>query len=64
MHVIVLGSGVIGVTSAYYLANQGHQVTVLDGSQDPPSRPATPTLARSRPVTRPPGPRRGSPSRH
>ncbi|MDO4222698.1 MAG: D-amino acid dehydrogenase [Acinetobacter sp.] len=30
MHVIILGSGVIGVTSAYYLAKQGVQVTVID----------------------------------
>lgn len=30
MKVIVLGAGVIGVSSAYFLARQGHQVTVLD----------------------------------
>jgi len=30
MRVVILGSGVIGVTSAYYLAKAGHQVTVLD----------------------------------
>lgn len=30
MHVIVLGSGVIGLTSAYYLAKQGAKVTVID----------------------------------
>ena len=30
MRVIVIGSGVIGVTSAYYLAKQGHDVTVLE----------------------------------
>ncbi|WP_238864875.1 D-amino acid dehydrogenase [Achromobacter xylosoxidans] len=30
MHVIVLGSGVIGTTAAYYLARQGAKVTVLD----------------------------------
>lgn len=30
MRVIVLGSGVIGVASAYYLARQGAEVTVLD----------------------------------
>lgn len=30
MHVIVLGSGVIGLTSAWYLAQAGHQVTVVD----------------------------------
>ncbi len=30
MHVLVLGSGVIGVTTAYYLAKAGHAVTVVD----------------------------------
>ena len=30
MKVLVLGSGVIGVTSAWYLAKSGHEVTVLD----------------------------------
>jgi D-amino-acid dehydrogenase len=30
MRVIVLGSGVIGVASAYYLAEAGHEVVVLD----------------------------------
>jgi len=30
MRVLVLGSGVIGVTSAYYLAKDGHEVTVID----------------------------------
>ena len=30
MRVIVLGSGVIGVTSAYFLAQAGHDVTVVD----------------------------------
>lgn len=30
MKVIILGSGVIGVTSAYYLAKAGHEVTVID----------------------------------
>ena len=30
MKVIVLGSGVIGTASAYYLAQQGHEVTVID----------------------------------
>ena len=35
MHVIILGSGVIGVTSAYYLAKQGAKVTVLDRQPNP-----------------------------
>ena len=30
MQVLILGSGVIGVTSAWYLARAGHQVTVVD----------------------------------
>ncbi|WP_323011900.1 D-amino acid dehydrogenase [Castellaniella sp.] len=30
MKVLVLGAGVVGVTSAYYLALQGHDVTVID----------------------------------
>ena len=30
MHVVVLGAGVIGVTTAYYLSEQGHSVTVVD----------------------------------
>ena len=30
MNIIVLGSGVVGVTSAYYLARHGHNVTVID----------------------------------
>jgi D-amino-acid dehydrogenase len=33
--VVVLGSGVIGVTSAYYLARAGHEVTVIDRQPEP-----------------------------
>jgi D-amino-acid dehydrogenase len=35
MKVIVLGSGVIGVTSAWYLAAAGHEVTVVDRQAAP-----------------------------
>ena len=35
MKVIVLGSGVIGVTTAYYLACAGHEVTVVDRQPKP-----------------------------
>lgn len=35
IRVIVLGSGVIGVASAYYLARQGAEVTVLDRQSGP-----------------------------
>ncbi|XPE46947.1 FAD-dependent oxidoreductase [Shigella flexneri] len=30
MHVVILGSGVVGVTSAWYLSQAGHQVTVIN----------------------------------
>ncbi len=33
MKVIVLGAGVIGVSTAYFLAKSGHEVTVIDKSQ-------------------------------
>lgn len=35
MQITVLGSGVIGVTTAYYLAKQGHEVTVIDRESGP-----------------------------
>lgn len=34
MHVIVLGAGVIGTTTAYYLARLGHRVTVIEREDD------------------------------
>ena len=35
MRVLILGSGVIGVTSAYYLAKKGFDVTVIDRQPAP-----------------------------
>jgi len=35
MKIAVLGSGVIGVTSAYYLAKAGHEVSVIDRQHGP-----------------------------
>ncbi len=35
MKVLVLGSGVIGVTSAWYLSRAGHDVTVVDRQAEP-----------------------------
>ncbi|KVP56482.1 amino acid dehydrogenase [Burkholderia ubonensis] len=35
MRVAILGSGVVGVTNAYYLARAGHEVTVIDRAQGP-----------------------------
>ncbi|WP_281419192.1 D-amino acid dehydrogenase [Ancylobacter sonchi] len=35
MKIVILGAGVIGVTTAWYLAKSGHQVTVLDRQTGP-----------------------------
>jgi D-amino-acid dehydrogenase len=35
MKIVVLGAGVIGVTSAWYLAAAGHEVTVVDRQAEP-----------------------------
>jgi D-amino-acid dehydrogenase len=35
MKVLVMGAGVIGVTTAYYLAKSGHEVTVIDRQSGP-----------------------------
>ena len=35
MKILILGSGVIGAASAYYLARAGHQVTVVDRQSGP-----------------------------
>lgn len=35
MKVVILGAGVIGVSSAYYLAKAGHEVTVIDRQPGP-----------------------------
>ncbi|MDX1483600.1 MAG: D-amino acid dehydrogenase [Alphaproteobacteria bacterium] len=35
MKILVLGAGVIGVTSAYYLAEDGHEVTVIEKREGP-----------------------------
>ncbi|MBP7063370.1 D-amino acid dehydrogenase [Ferrovibrio sp.] len=37
MHVLVIGAGVIGMTTAWALARDGHQVTVLDAGPEPAS---------------------------
>ena len=35
MQILILGSGVIGTTAAYYLSQEGHEVTVLDRQSGP-----------------------------
>ena len=37
MKALVMGGGVIGVTTAYYLARDGHEVTILDRQPQPAS---------------------------
>ena len=58
LKVLVLGSGVIG-TSAWYLAREGHEVTVLERQAARRWRPASPMPAKSRPAI----PRLGRPRR-
>lgn len=36
MRVVILGSGVVGVASARYLNQAGHEVTVIDREPGPP----------------------------
>ena len=35
MRIVILGAGVIGVTSAWYLAQAGHEVVVIDRQAGP-----------------------------
>ncbi|WP_145579398.1 FAD-dependent oxidoreductase, partial [Yersinia massiliensis] len=35
MRIVILGSGVVGVASAWYLAKDGHDVTVIDRQDGP-----------------------------
>lgn len=35
MKIAILGAGVIGVTTAHYLARQGHEVVVIDRQTGP-----------------------------
>ena len=60
MRVLVLGSGVIGTTSAWYLRQAGFEVTVIDRQPGPAlERPALPMPASCRSATPRPGrPRR------
>lgn len=47
MRVVILGSGVVGVTSAWYLAKEGHDVTVIDRQDGPPRKPVPVTQVKS-----------------
>ncbi len=35
MRVVVLGAGLLGVTAAYYLAKEGHEVAVIERRPEP-----------------------------
>ena len=35
MHLLILGSGLLGVSAAYYLSQLGHEVTVVDRQANP-----------------------------
>jgi len=56
MKVVVLGAGIIGVSTAWYLLEQGHEVTVVDRQKMRRWRPASPTARRSRSASASRGP--------
>jgi len=56
MRVLVLGSGVVGTASAYYLARAGFEVVVVDRQ---PAVAMETQLRQRRPRFRPAMPRRG-----
>ena len=46
MKVVVLGAGVVGVSTAWFLAKAGREVIVIDRRRKPASKPAMPMAAR------------------
>ena len=63
MRVVVLGSGVVGVTSAWYLSRAGHQVTVIDRQPAAGMETSFANAGRSRLAIPRPGRALASPSR-
>lgn len=61
MRVLVLGSGVIGTASAYYLARAGFEVVVVDRQDGPALETSFANAGQVSPATPRPGPPRGSP---
>jgi D-amino-acid dehydrogenase len=59
MRVVILGSGVVGVTSAWYLSQAGHEVTVIDRESGPALKPVRRMPGKSLRAMR----RRGQPRR-
>ena len=58
MKILVLGAGVVGTTAAYYLARDGHEVTVIERHARRRAAPAIPMPGWCRPATPRRGPRR------
>ncbi len=56
MHILVLGAGVVGITTAWYLQKQGHQVTVVDRQNQPGVETSYANGGRSRSPMPNPGP--------
>jgi D-amino-acid dehydrogenase len=63
MTILVLGSGVIGTSIAYYLARAGHDVTVVDRQPAPALETSFANAGEVSPATRRPGPGRACRSR-
>ena len=63
MRVLVLGAGLLGVTSAYYLQQLGHEVTVVDRHATPAAkaRGLATTASPQAPRAAAAAPRRGKP---
>jgi D-amino-acid dehydrogenase len=58
MKIVLLGSGVIGVTSAWYLAQAGHEVVVIDRQSGPALETSFANAGKSRRAMPRPGRRR------
>ncbi len=59
MRIVVLGAGVVGVTAAYELASDGHEVVVVDRQDKAAMETSFSNADWSRPATPTPGRRRG-----
>lgn len=60
MRVVILGSGVVGVASAWYLSQAGHEVTVIDRQPGPTEETSAANAGQISPATPRPGRRRAS----
>src|SRR5438552_1558858 len=63
MKVIVLGAGVIGTTSAWFLSKAGHEVTVIDRQPAPGREPRSPNAAQTPASHAGPGPTPSAPAK-